>query len=50
MTWGSPTLTGEGAPSRLAGQKITASYLDVLGVQPRWGDSLLRLKRGTRWF
>ena len=39
MTWGSPTLTGEGAPARLNGQKITASYLDVLGVQPvlgRW--------------
>jgi putative ABC transport system permease protein len=39
MTWGSPTLTGEGAPARVNGQKITASYLDVLGVQPvvgRW--------------
>jgi putative ABC transport system permease protein len=39
MTWGSPALTGEGAPARLNGQKITASYLDVLGVQPvlgRW--------------
>ncbi len=34
MTWGSPTLTGEGAPARVNGQKITASYLDVLGVQP----------------
>ncbi len=40
MTWGSPALTGEGAPARLNGQKITASYLDVLGVQPMLG----------RWF
>jgi putative ABC transport system permease protein len=37
MTWGSPTLTGEGAPARVNGQKITASYLDVLGVQPVLG-------------
>lgn len=39
LTWGSPTLTGEGAPARLSGQRITASYLVVLGVQPvlgRW--------------
>ncbi len=38
MTWGSPTLTGEGAPARLVGQKITASYLDVLSVQPVLGQ------------
>jgi putative ABC transport system permease protein len=34
MASGSRTLTGDGAAVRIGGQQITASYLDVLGVQP----------------
>jgi putative ABC transport system permease protein len=34
MAFHSQTLTGDGAPSRLSGQQVTASYFEMLGVQP----------------
>lgn len=37
--WG-PTLTGEERPERLAGQRVTASYLRVLGIAPALGRDL----------
>lgn len=35
-----PTLTGEGEPTRLEGQSVSASYFDVLGVAPALGPGL----------
>ena len=35
------TLTGAGSPQRLRGGKITASFLDVLGVKPEVGRNFL---------
>jgi putative ABC transport system permease protein len=35
------TLTGAGAPQRLRGGQVTASFLDVLGVQPQLGRNFL---------
>lgn len=35
-----PTLTGDGEPTRLEGQSVSASYFDVLGVAPVLGPGL----------
>jgi putative ABC transport system permease protein len=35
------TLTGAGAPQRLRGAQVTASFLDVLGVTPQLGRNFL---------
>ncbi|HEY2548453.1 MAG TPA: ABC transporter permease [Candidatus Acidoferrum sp.] len=35
------TLTGAGAPQRLQGGQVTASFLDVLGVKPQIGRNFL---------
>jgi putative ABC transport system permease protein len=35
------TLTGAGAPERLRGAQVTASFLDVLGVTPQLGRNFL---------
>ena len=35
------TLTGAGAPQRLRGGRVTASFLDVLGVTPQLGRNFL---------
>jgi hypothetical protein len=35
------TLTGAGFPERMLGAKVTASFLDVLGVTPRLGRNFL---------
>jgi putative ABC transport system permease protein len=37
----SPALTGEAAPERLVGQRVSASYFRVLGVTPALGRDLL---------
>jgi predicted permease len=35
-----PTLTGRGEPERLEGQRVSADFFDVLGVDPRIGAGL----------
>ena len=39
-----PTLTGRAEPERLEGQRVSARFFDVLGVQPRIGAGLDRLE------
>jgi hypothetical protein len=48
MAFGSRTLTGHGTPARLSGQQVTASYFEVLGVQPSVGRLFTATEENTQ--